>query len=252
MKFARWQNSCARTLSRRDSSSITFSANSIEAWCLYAVVVIGSAEGEAGRVVVLVVSRRQFARPAVELRVLLQISWTPPVEALRAAIWPEVMAESSSRRKAEARACLRVAKSFLVWRSERERLVGLLLWGFLGEDVGDVLSDLLASSGRKGFFLGDLMVLRGECLSFQSFTWLGLQKASRLCLRGGVGILVFGFEGDTRRAFVGDAGGGVVGRSGVSSLELETSRGGEKRRIAASRSFLSCELFGRSSERGSD
>jgi len=168
------------------------------------------------------------------------------VEALRSAIWLDVMAESSSRRKEAARACLRVANDFLAWRSERERLVGL---DFLGEDVGEVLSDF--GSGMKGFFLGDLMTLRGECWSFQSFTWLGLQKASRLWRRGGVGILVFGFEGDTRRDLVGDAGGGVVGRSGVSSLELMASRGGEKRRIA-SRSFLSCELLGRSSERGFD
>ena len=227
---------------------MTFSASSIEAWCLCVLAGSGS-EGEGGA---RVVSRRQFARPAVELRVLLQISWTPPVEALRSAIWPDVMAESSSRRKEAARACLRVAKVFFwAWRSER--LVGLLLllWGFLGEDdVGDVLSDF--GSGMKGFFLGDLMVLRGECLSFQSFTWLGLQKASRLWRRGGVGILGFGFEGDTRRDFVGGGGGGgVLGRSGLSSLELVTSRGGEKRRIA-SRSSLSCELLGRSSERGFD
>ena len=110
--------------------------------------------------------------------------------------------------------------------------------------MGDVLSELAA--GRKGFFLGDLMVLRGECLSFQSLTWLGLQNPSRLCLNGGVGILVFGFDGETRRDLVGDAGGGVTGRSGVRALDLVASRGGEKRRIA-SRSSLSCELLGRSS-----
>jgi hypothetical protein len=212
-------------------------------------VVVGSEEEGAGRVV-RVVSRRQFALPAVELRVLLQTSWTPPVEAVRAAIWPFVILESSSDKKDSARACLRVSKSLAAWRSARVRLVGLLLmllWGFLGEAVGDVLSELI--SGRRGFFLGDdLMVLRGECLSFQSLTWLGLQKPSRLCRRGGVGILVFGFEGDTRRDLVGDAGGGVLGRSGVSCLDLVASRGGEKRRIA-SRSPLSCELFGRSSER---
>lgn len=113
--------------------------------------------------------------------------------------------------------------------------------------MGDVLSDF--GSGRKGFFLGDLMVLRGECLSFQSLTWLGLQKPSKLCLRGGVGIRVFGFEGDTRRDFVGEVGGGVIGRSGVSSLDRVASRGGEKRSMA-SKSSLSCELFGRSSEGG--
>ena len=221
----------------------------MDAWWAYVVVTIGLVGSFEGREVVLVVSRRQFARPAVELRVLLQISWTPPVEALREAICPEVIFWSSSVRKASARACLRAAKSFAAWRSARVRLVGLEVWDFLGEDVGDVLSDL--ASGRKGFFLGDLIVLRGECLSFQSFTWLGLQKPSRLCRRGGVGILVFGFEGDTRRDFVGEAGGGVVGRSGVSSLDLVASRGGEKRRNASRTSF-SCELVGRSSERGLD
>lgn len=86
------------------------------------VVLVVVSEGERR---VLIVSRRQFARPAVELRVLLQMSWTPPVEALRAAIWPAVISASSSARNDSARACLRAAKSFLAWISARVRLVGL-------------------------------------------------------------------------------------------------------------------------------
>ena len=100
---------------------------------------------------------------------------------------------------------------------------------FLGEDVGNVLSEL----GRKGFFLGEPMALRGECLSFHSLTSFGLQNASRLCLIGGVGILVLVFEGDTSLDLNGEAGGGVTGRSGVRCLGLVASRGGEKCRIAS-------------------
>lgn len=174
---------------------------------------------------VLVVSRRQLARPAVELRVLLHISLTPPVEALREEIWPVVMVSSSSARKDSARACLREAKAFFACTSACVRFAGL---DFFGDDVGDVLSE----AGRKGFFLGDAMALRGECLSFHSLTSFGLQNASKLCLAGGVGILVLGFDGDTSRDFEGEAGGGVVGRSGVRCLGLVESRGGEKRRIA--------------------
>lgn len=100
---------------------------------------------------------------------------------------------------------------------------------FFGEAVGDVLSEL----GRKGFFLGDPMALRGECLSFHSLTSFGLQKASRLCLIGGVGILVLVLDGDTNFDLEGEAGGGVTGRSGVRCLGLVASRGGENRRIAS-------------------
>ena len=72
----------------------------MDAWWAYVVVTIGLVGSFEGRVVVLVVSRRQFARPAVELRVLLQMSWTPPVEALREAMLPDVIFWSSSVRKA--------------------------------------------------------------------------------------------------------------------------------------------------------
>jgi len=100
---------------------------------------------------------------------------------------------------------------------------------FFGEDGGDVLSEL----GRKGFFLGDPMALRGECLSFHSLTSFGLQKASRLCLIGGVGILVLVLDGDTSFDLEGEPGGGVTGRSGVRCLGLVASLGGEKRKIAS-------------------
>ena len=163
----------------------------------------------------------------MELRVLLQISFTPPVEAERVAIWLEVMRVSSSIRKVVAKACLEVAKSFLTWSSALVRLVGL--WDFLGEVVGvDSLS-----SCRKRFFFGDLMVFCGEYWSFQSLTVSTFQKASRLCLRGGVGIFVLFFEGDTSLDFDGDAGGGVTARSGTFCLGgAVNKRGGENFKIA--------------------
>jgi hypothetical protein len=103
--------------------------------------------------------------------------------------------------------------------------------GFFGEDVGDVVSEV--EGERMGFFLGEPMVLRGECLSFQELTSLGLQKASRLWRVGSVGILVLGLEGETSFDFEGEAGGGVVRRSGVLCLGFAASRGGENRRIAS-------------------
>lgn len=122
---------------------------------------------------------------------------------------------------------MRAAKSFFAWTSADVRFVGL---DFLGEDVGDVFS---LDVGRKGFFFGDAMILRGECLSFHELTSLELQKASKLWLAGGVGILVLVFEGDTSFDFEGEVGGGVVGRSGVVCLGLVASRGGENRRMAS-------------------
>lgn len=205
--------------------------------------------GEAASERVFVVSRRQFARPAVELRVLLQMRRTPPVVALRFWIWPTVMVWSSSARKDSARACLRAEKAFFACASCEAwvRFVGLWV-DFLGEEVGDVGS--LEGSWRKGFFLGDLMVFWGECLSFQALTSLGLQKPSRLCLEiGGVGILVLVFEGDTRRDFDGDCGGGVIGLSRVRSLGRVARRGGENLNMA-SRFSLSYELEGLSSANG--
>ena len=47
---------------------MTFSASSIEAWCRYVVLVTTPSE-----VLLLIASRFQFARPAVELSFLLQM-----------------------------------------------------------------------------------------------------------------------------------------------------------------------------------
>lgn len=61
---------------------MTLEASSIEAWCMWVVVV--SPLGDLD----FVVSRRQLARPAVLLSVLDQIMWTPPVEAESEAMRP--------------------------------------------------------------------------------------------------------------------------------------------------------------------
>lgn len=77
----------------------------------------------------LVVSQRQFARPAVVLSFLDQIIWTPPVEAESSAIRPEVILVSSSVRKLEAISCFVVEKAFLASFVMREGFMGLGFWG---------------------------------------------------------------------------------------------------------------------------
>lgn len=74
------------------------------------------------------VSRRQFARPAVVVSFLDQIIWTPPVEAESWAIWPDVILESISARKSDAMVCLAVENAFLKSLSRRAGLAGT---GFL-------------------------------------------------------------------------------------------------------------------------
>src|SRR6187402_2025533 len=99
------------------------------------------------------VSRFQFARPAVVFSFLLQIIFTPPVEAANLEISPLVILASSSERKDSARECLDCEKAFLASRATRSGLTGL----FLG-DVRRAPLDKMLSSPRSYLVLG--------CVSF--------------------------------------------------------------------------------------
>ncbi len=72
---------------------MTFSASSMEAWWRWVGFgfVLLSAGGEEEEGLWRRVSRRQFARPAVEVSFLDQMIWTPPVDLDREAIWPLVI-----------------------------------------------------------------------------------------------------------------------------------------------------------------
>ena len=109
MKFAKRQNSWASTFNSLSSSSMTFSASSMLAWCLYVVVVVDAAFLVVS--VVRIASRCHLARPAVEFRVLLQTIFTPPVEEARTASCPPVTSSSSSVRKSLASWNLLVVQS---------------------------------------------------------------------------------------------------------------------------------------------
>lgn len=80
----------------------------------------------------LMVSRFQFARPAVVMSFLDQMIWTPPVEAESSAMRPDVILVSSSRRKSEAMVCLEIEKAFLESLSMRGALNE---GGFLKRDL---------------------------------------------------------------------------------------------------------------------
>ena len=116
------------------------------AWCRYVRSGFPSAPREPAE---RIVSRFQFARPAVVESFLLQIILTPPVGAEREEILLAVMVVSSSWRKDSASSCLRAVKTFLASLARRSNFVGL----FLGEIVVFVVkSDL---SDELGVFLGE-------------------------------------------------------------------------------------------------
>ena len=118
-----------------------------------------------------IVSRFQFARPAVVFSFLLQISFTPPVEAASLEIWPVVITVSSSIRKLSANRCLRSANSFFAFLAIRSCFTGL----FFGEKRSP--SEIVLFFENEDFG-GGLGVLRGEYSSFQSLTTSWLQKSS--------------------------------------------------------------------------
>lgn len=205
MKFARWQNSCAMTFSRRSSSSITFSASSMAAWWRN----VGP-EGSEGFVdFERMVSRFQFARPAVVLSFLLQSILTPPVEAASSAIFPSVIFSSSSLRKDSVRSCLVWEKVFLASLVRRS--------GFMGDFRGEKRT--FPSTSVRGLRVG-LGVFRGEYSSFQSLTTSWDQNASELCRWGDVGIRG-SLAGDGRmRGWSLGLPGGVVNRVSFVTFRL--------------------------------
>src|ERR1700710_899478 len=145
------------------------------------------------------VSRFQFARPAVVESFLLQIIFTPPVEAERLEISPLVIVESSSWRKDSASSCLRCVKAFLASFARRSCFVGL----FFGDSESEVF---LVNRGFGGCF----GVFRGENSSFQSFITSWDQKLSILG-RWGVKGIRWIFLGEARPFGLGSGlPGGVV------------------------------------------
>lgn len=101
---------------------------------------LGALVFEVREEVLRMVSLFQFARPAVVFSFLDQIILTPPVEADRAEILPDVMVLSSSVRKVDATLCFRREKAFLASLATRSScLVGLFLGEprrVLSEDLG--------------------------------------------------------------------------------------------------------------------
>ena len=197
---------------------MTFSASSIEAWCLtsgccsVAASVVGS---DTLRLGLRTVSRFQFARPAVEFSVFDQTSFTPPVLAERDEILPSVIVSSRSRRKESAILCLVSSKALRASISAFVRFVGLSS-NLLGEEGGETEDD--DGSARKRAFLGERRGFCGEYVSCHSLMFFASQKASMLGRPGGVGRRNFFFDGETSFTFDGDAGGGVEGRSSGSGV----------------------------------
>lgn len=210
---------------RRSSSSMTFSASSmLQLWRNSTRISVGS-----GPVRRRSFSRRQFALPAVVLRVLDQMSWMPPVGAESVPIRPPVMVVSSSERKDRASSCFWEAKALR--RARISAVVGDVVpfldgdfevmpstaFFFVGEEgptmkeasLSEEESSLL--SCLNNFSLrGDSSGFAGEWISFHVFTTCGHQKASRLGRRSGAwGMRFFFFERETSLLGLAGASGGV-------------------------------------------
>ena len=146
-----------------------------------------------------IISRFQFARPAVELSLFDQIILTPPVGAVNLAILPDAILSSSSRRKSSATVRFEASKSFLRCTSALSFLYGdfrgLLVGDFRGE-VDREKSDSSDSQTGKGKDKPVFGGLRGEWTSCQLLTISELQNASMLGLCGVGGILGLVFVGD--------------------------------------------------------
>lgn len=177
---------------------MTFSASSIDAWWRC----VGAAGLPSGRKVEeRIVSRFQFARPAVVFSFLDQIIWMPPVEEARREIWPEVILLSSSVRKEVARVCFFSENAFLASFARRPGFVGLF---FAGEKRRASLGGSSCGFGLGWSFLG------GEYSSFQSFTTSWLQKLSMLGRWGEMGIRGTFFGDNKVFGFSSGLPGGVV------------------------------------------
>lgn len=122
-----------------------------------------------------IVSRFQFARPAVVLSFLDQMIFMPPVEAASKETWLFVMVASSSARKEVARACFFSEKAFFASFTKRPCLTRLFL---VGEKRRTPSETSLSSSGSN-FDLG-FGVFLGEYSSFQSLMTSCSQKLSML------------------------------------------------------------------------
>jgi hypothetical protein len=203
MKFAKWQNSWASTLISRSSSSMTFSASSIFAKCLYVFSMVPSGN------LILVHSLLQFARPAVELSFLLQMILTPPPDDASSETSPFVIVLSSSFKNASAVTCLLASNAFFASMTFVSFFLGLR--AFFGDAEGDgrSSSDSASSGGViKRFLRGDMTVFRGEYWSFHLLITSCDQNASRSGLRGGVGICSgLPFEGEMSLTLRGLEGG---------------------------------------------
>ena len=136
----------------------------------------GSADEEVGGVARMA-SRFQFARPAVDCSLLLQVMWIPPVDAARAATWPLPIVASSSSRKADARACFSVSNSLLRSRATLSFFEGDLVGLLRVEADGDGGDSSSSCRANRRFVLGGFL---GEYWSFQSLMTAALQKASML------------------------------------------------------------------------
>ena len=125
-----------------------------------------------------IVSRFQFALPAVELSFLLQIMRTPPVDDESLDSRPSVMVLSNSSRKASARACFFELNSFFCSMSFLSFFAGFLMGLFLAASDGE----RLPSSSKEGIRGVLLILFCGEYWSFQSLITSWLQKESVLGL----------------------------------------------------------------------
>lgn len=173
-----------------------------------------------------IVSRFQFARPAVVSSLLDHSIFTPPVVAARVPIWLFVIFESNSARKAEARACLLSSNNFFVSLAALDScFVGLAIL------LGEVSRwEKLESGGWSFGFVKSSF--RGEYSSFQSLITSACQKLSILGRCGVFGIVICEvfLLGETRpkgpRSLEG-LPGGVVSRVSLGSLKGLRVVGGE-------------------------
>ena len=153
-------------------------------------------------------SRLQFARPAVDESLLLQITRIPPVASAIDATCPLVIVRSISARNAMASSCFLSSNSLrcsIIFLSVFAQLLNGLLWGNSG-------CDGCSSSSTEGsrILREDSTIFLGEYCSFHSLRISWLQNASILGRWGGAGIRCR-LEGDFNFGVDGLDGGVRVG-----------------------------------------
>ena len=107
------------------------------------------------------VSRRQFARPAVDESFFDQMSLMPPVDSASCDTWPLVMVWSTSARKEAAMSSFCELKALRRAIAALSGFVGLFVGLFRGELHGEA-SPSLSSGDMKRFRRLVKGVLRGE------------------------------------------------------------------------------------------